>query len=139
MAQLIEQLILISGSQVRALVRPPKAPLPQPLLAPSQGQRLALDFVSALCRQIRRSPFCSGRNRWGGTILRSMTPRGAHQSRPREIATVAPRPKAEDVAERLRELEQRLANDSRTEAQKWLGAPSPDRSALSTAKRRLDT
>lgn len=59
-----------------------------------------------------------------------MTPRGAHQSRPREIAAVSPRPNADDVAARLRERDRRLAADTRTEAQRWLGDPSPDRSAL---------
>jgi hypothetical protein len=47
--------------------------------------------------------------------------------------------KPEEVEARLQELEGRLAADTRTDAEKWLGDPPPDRSALSTAKRRLDT
>ena len=64
--------------------------------------------------------------RRGLSLRAEMSPRGSHISRPREISTVHPRPAAADVAARLYELEQRLAADTRTEAQRWLGDPPPD-------------
>ena len=36
----------------------------------------------------------------------------------------------DDLKARLQERDQRLARDHRSEAERWLGDPSPDRSAL---------
>jgi hypothetical protein len=58
-----------------------------------------------------------------------MMPRGIHR-RPKALAKIEPRPDADDVTDRQRERDRRLAADTRTEAEKWLGDPPPDRSSL---------
>jgi hypothetical protein len=63
-----------------------------------------------------------------------MAPKGSHDRQPRTLLKTEPRAPPADVAERLRDLERRLAMDSRTEAERWLGDPPRDRSALCRSK-----
>ena len=46
-----------------------------------------------------------------------------------------PRLSASDVRARLAERDQRRVADTRTEAERWLGDPPPDRSALAQRTR----
>src|SRR5215475_4221194 len=55
--------------------------------------------------------------------------RGQRQS-DRRLKMLDPRLSAADVKERLAERDQRIAADTRTEAERWLGDPPPYRSAL---------
>jgi hypothetical protein len=45
-----------------------------------------------------------------------------------------PRPRAEEIAARLADLHARQAADTRTDIQRWLGDPPPDRCALGYCK-----
>jgi len=61
-----------------------------------------------------------------------MSPRGTKQ-RP-SFTKVAPSLSPDDVLKLIRERDQRIAADTRTEAQRWLGDPPSDRSALAQRK-----
>jgi hypothetical protein len=63
-----------------------------------------------------------------------MAPKGSHDSRDRKLVKITPRVSARDLKIRLAERDRRLAADNRTEAQKWLGDPPADRSALSARR-----
>jgi hypothetical protein len=52
----------------------------------------------------------------------------------RSLLKVEGRPRPADVQARLAERDQRLARDQRTDLQKMLGEPEPDRSALSARR-----
>jgi hypothetical protein len=52
----------------------------------------------------------------------------------RSLLKVEQRAAAADVQARLQERDQRLASDSRTDAQRYLGDPPPDRSALASRR-----
>jgi hypothetical protein len=64
----------------------------------------------------------------------AMPPRGSHIDRTRGLLTIDPRPRLADVKKRFAERDQRQATDTRNAAEKWLGDPPPDRSALAQRK-----
>jgi hypothetical protein len=53
----------------------------------------------------------------------AMAKPNVHKVEPRKYSV-------DDIKTRILEAEARAANDSRTEAQRWLGDPPPERSAL---------
>jgi hypothetical protein len=59
-----------------------------------------------------------------------MTPRGERQNSYSKLLKIEPRPAANDTRARLAERDIRLAADHRTEAERLLGDPEPNRSAL---------
>jgi hypothetical protein len=71
----------------------------------------------------------------GSDYFRRMSPRGTKQT----VATHRTEPRAyspDDIKARLIEAAKRERLDSRTEAQRWLGDPPPDRSALAEYRAR---
>jgi hypothetical protein len=66
--------------------------------------------------------------------------RGSHIDRTKRLPTLDPRPRLADVKKRFAERDQRQATDRRSAAEKWLGDPPPERSALAqrTEKARND-
>jgi|RhiMetdeSRZDD1v2_1073273.scaffolds.fasta_scaffold196662_4 hypothetical protein len=63
-------------------------------------------------------------------LSRVMPPRGSHIDRTKRLPTLDPRPRLADVKKRFAERDHRQALDTRTAAEKWLGDPPPERSAL---------
>ena len=61
-----------------------------------------------------------------------MSPRGSRQKP--TLNKVERLISPDDVVTRLRERDARLAADVRTEAERWLGDPPPERSALAQRK-----
>src|SRR5262245_26751705 len=64
--------------------------------------------------------------------LSAMPPRGSHIDRTKGLLKIDPRPRLADVKKRFAERDQRQATDTRSAAEKWLGDPPPDRSALAS-------
>jgi hypothetical protein len=62
-----------------------------------------------------------------------MSPRGSQQ-RP-TLTKIDQRAPVSDVEARLQERDQRLAADNRTAAQRYLGDPPPERSALAAKEK----
>jgi hypothetical protein len=69
------------------------------------------------------------------SVAFAMPPRGSHIDRTKGLLTINPRPRLADVKKRFAERDQRQATDTRSAAEKWLGDPPPDRSALSQRNR----
>jgi hypothetical protein len=63
----------------------------------------------------------------------TMPPLGSHVDRTK---AVYPRPRLADVKKRFAERDQRQATDTRSPAQRWLGDPPPERSALAQLRSR---
>ena len=63
-----------------------------------------------------------------------MPPRESHIDRTKGLLTIYSRPRLADIKKRLADRDQRQAADNRTPAEKWLGDPPPDRSALAQRK-----
>jgi hypothetical protein len=62
-------------------------------------------------------------------------PRGSRDSHPRELLHVEHRAPAADVEKRLAERDRRLASDNRSEAERALGDPPFEQSALCQLRR----
>jgi hypothetical protein len=52
----------------------------------------------------------------------------------KRLPTLDPRPRLADIKKRLADRDQRQATDTRSAAEKWLGDPPTDRSALAQRK-----
>jgi hypothetical protein len=61
-------------------------------------------------------------------------PLGSHIDRTKRLPTLDPRPRLADVKKRFAERDRRQATDTRSAAEKWLGDPPRERSALAQRK-----
>jgi hypothetical protein len=69
------------------------------------------------------------------TRLRPMAPRGSKDRHDRSLLKVEQRAPVSDVRRHIEERDQRLANDQRSDVEKWLGDPPPERSALAAKEK----
>jgi hypothetical protein len=80
--------------------------------------------------QIRRPPLRTALARFAGPVTFPAMPKRKYERGAAAFVPAERRVSADDAKARLTERDRRQASDTRTEAQRWLNDPPPDRSAL---------